>query len=211
MPKLKVGTILPTADEDAAIDAGIASDADTREWTVDDFRSAKQASAMFPPEVFAALVAKRPRGRPRADETKVFTAIRLDADLLEAFKSNGKGWQTRINEALQEQMTVTLCLDVKEQIYVRFHVPDQTTADTTDEAFTDILSSLRARRVNHIYPVIGSYLTVKGRIPFGSNRSFWVYRAARRIRPASPDEVDSDRRDIVKALAAKGVTCHWVV
>jgi len=45
---------------------------------------------------------KRPRGRPKADETKVFTAIRLDADLLAAFKSTGKGWQTRVNAALRQ-------------------------------------------------------------------------------------------------------------
>ena len=48
---------------------------------------------------------KRPRGRPKADETKVFTAIRLDADLLDAFKSTGKGWQTRMNAALRQFIT----------------------------------------------------------------------------------------------------------
>jgi uncharacterized protein (DUF4415 family) len=47
-------------------------------------------------------VAKRPRGRPKADATKVFTAIRLDADLLQAFKATGKGWQTRVNAALRQ-------------------------------------------------------------------------------------------------------------
>ncbi|WP_353136756.1 BrnA antitoxin family protein [Limnohabitans sp.] len=48
---------------------------------------------------------KRPRGRPRAEAPKVFTAIRLDADLLEAFKSTGKGWQTRVNAALRKFIT----------------------------------------------------------------------------------------------------------
>ena len=51
---------------------------------------------------YAALVAmKRPRVRPKAVETKVFTAIRLDAYLLEIFKAIGKGWQTRVNAALR--------------------------------------------------------------------------------------------------------------
>jgi uncharacterized protein (DUF4415 family) len=31
----------------------------------------------------------------------VFTDIRLDAHLLETFKSTGKGWQTRVNAALR--------------------------------------------------------------------------------------------------------------
>jgi uncharacterized protein (DUF4415 family) len=44
----------------------------------------------------------RPRGRPKADETKVFTAIRLDSDVLETFKATGKVWQTRVNAALRQ-------------------------------------------------------------------------------------------------------------
>ena len=103
MPKLKPGHISPTPEEDAAINAGIAADPDSRELTQAWFDKAKPASEVFAPETYAALVAmKRPRGRPKADETKVFTAIRLDADLLGAFKATGKGWQTRVNAALRQ-------------------------------------------------------------------------------------------------------------
>jgi uncharacterized protein (DUF4415 family) len=103
MPKLKPGTIIPAPEEDAAINAGIAADPDARELDDEWSAKAKPASEVFPPEIYAALVAmKRPRGRPKADETKVFTAIRLDADVLAAFKSTGKGWQTRVNAALRQ-------------------------------------------------------------------------------------------------------------
>ena len=95
---------LPNPEEDAAIDAGIAADRDNPEWTAEDFAKAKPASEVLSPEMYTALIAKRPRGRPKADETKVFTAIRLDADLLDAFKSTGKGWQTRMNEALRHYL-----------------------------------------------------------------------------------------------------------
>lgn len=106
MPKLKPGHISPTPEEDAAINAGIAADPDNPELTKEWFAQAKPASEMFSPETYAALVAmKRPRGRPKADETKVFTAIRLDADLLAAFKSTGTGWQTRVNAALRQFIT----------------------------------------------------------------------------------------------------------
>lgn len=106
MPKLKAGHISPTPDEDAAINAGIAADADARELGTQWHKGAKPASEAFAPETYAALVAmKRPRGRPKADETKVFTAIRLDADLLETFKATGKGWQTRVNAALRQFIT----------------------------------------------------------------------------------------------------------
>ena len=106
MPKLKPGTIIPTHDEAMALNAGIAADQDNPELTKEWFGKAKPASDVFSPETYAALVAmKRPRGRPKADETKVFTAIRLDADLLDAFKATGKGWQTRVNAALRQFIT----------------------------------------------------------------------------------------------------------
>ena len=63
-------------------------------------------SKVLAPQTYAALVAVgRPRGRPKADETKVFTALRLDADVLETFKATGKGWQTRVNAALRQFIT----------------------------------------------------------------------------------------------------------
>ena len=41
------------------------------------------------------------RGRP-AGSTKASTTLRFDVDILEAFKSTGKGWQTRMNNALRD-------------------------------------------------------------------------------------------------------------
>ncbi|MFX9273098.1 BrnA antitoxin family protein, partial [Acinetobacter baumannii] len=41
------------------------------------------------------------RGRPRSDNSKQAVSLRVDADVLEWFKSSGAGWQTRINEALR--------------------------------------------------------------------------------------------------------------
>ena len=96
---------MPTPEEAAAINAGIAADPENPEWTREDFAKAKPASKVLPPEMYAALVTKRPRGRPKAEATKVFTAIRLDADLLATFKATGKGWQTRVNAALRQFIT----------------------------------------------------------------------------------------------------------
>ncbi|MCY4479678.1 MAG: BrnA antitoxin family protein, partial [Rhodospirillales bacterium] len=44
------------------------------------------------------------RGRPKSDVTKVRTTLRLDPDVLAAFRSGGPGWQSRINEALRKAM-----------------------------------------------------------------------------------------------------------
>ena len=44
------------------------------------------------------------RGRPKAAAPKVSTTIRLDPDVLAAFKADGPGWQTRINQALRKSV-----------------------------------------------------------------------------------------------------------
>jgi uncharacterized protein (DUF4415 family) len=46
------------------------------------------------------------RGRPKADNPKVSTTIRLDPDLLEALKATGKGWQSRANEMLRKAIGI---------------------------------------------------------------------------------------------------------
>jgi len=42
------------------------------------------------------------RGRPAGSGTKVQMTVRFDADVIEAFKSAGDGWQTRMNDALKD-------------------------------------------------------------------------------------------------------------
>jgi uncharacterized protein (DUF4415 family) len=50
----------------------------------------------------ASVEDKKRRGRPNAEETKISTTIRFDADILAAFKAKGDGWQTRTNDALRD-------------------------------------------------------------------------------------------------------------
>lgn len=47
-------------------------------------------------------VAARRRGRPAGSGTKEQVALRLDRDVLSAFRASGPGWQTRMNAALRE-------------------------------------------------------------------------------------------------------------
>lgn len=79
--------LLNTPEEEAQINAGIAADPDTYELT---------------DEEFARLKPMPLRGRPRAETPKVHTGLRLDAEVLDAFKAGGRGWQTRINDALKD-------------------------------------------------------------------------------------------------------------
>jgi len=123
MPKLKSDHISPSDEENVAIRAGIAADPDARELDDAWFVSARPAKEVLPPALYAALSdkskpavfrhvtdaeyaaamdTKRSRGRPPIDNPKIPTTIRLDADVMEAFRAGGQGWQTRINAVLRE-------------------------------------------------------------------------------------------------------------
>lgn len=82
--KAKRKIIMPTQEEDAAINAGIAADPDTYELSADEFKKLKPL-----------------RGRPAGSGKKEQVTIRLDSDILDVFKSMGAGWQTKINAALK--------------------------------------------------------------------------------------------------------------
>ena len=62
------------------------------------FRAAKPFEEAFP-ELHAAW--KRGRGRPKKASPKISTTLRLDAEVLQAFKAGGTGWQSRMNDALK--------------------------------------------------------------------------------------------------------------
>jgi uncharacterized protein (DUF4415 family) len=73
-------------------------------WTADDLAKAKPASEvfsqLFSPERAQSLLT--PRGRPKADVTKVRVSIRLSPEVIAHFKASGDGWQTRIDAALRQ-------------------------------------------------------------------------------------------------------------
>lgn len=98
MPKLKPGTIWPTQEEDAAIDAGIAADPESFELNEDWFADARPAREVIPHIVERA---RRTRGKQRSP-TKQRITIRLDADIVARFRNSGPGWQTRLNDTLRQ-------------------------------------------------------------------------------------------------------------
>ena len=61
---------------------------------------AGRIGAIHTPEQIAARKRGRPAGSTKEDN-KISTTIRLDADVLEALKATGKGWQTRLNDLIR--------------------------------------------------------------------------------------------------------------
>lgn len=97
--------VLPSAEEDARINAGIATDPDSPELDDAWFSRAQPAREVLTPEIHGGLVALR-RGRgergPQKAPLKVPTTIRLSPEVSAAFRATGPGWQTRIDDALKE-------------------------------------------------------------------------------------------------------------
>ncbi|QFY59176.1 BrnA antitoxin family protein [Rhizobium grahamii] len=72
---------------------------DSPEWTEEDFKNARPFAEVFP-ELAESI--RRSRGRPAVEQPKRQISLRLDPDVIDAFKATGKGWQGRINEALRK-------------------------------------------------------------------------------------------------------------
>ncbi len=76
----------PSPEEDAKINQAIKADADSFEVSARQFTAAR-------------------RGRPKLETPKTAISIRLDKEIVDHFKATGKGWQSRINEALKQAVT----------------------------------------------------------------------------------------------------------
>jgi len=72
-------------------------DEDSPEMTARHFAAARRLRDDMP-EVVEAF--KRSRGRPKLEQPKTRVSLRLDPDIIAAYKATGKGWQKRINETL---------------------------------------------------------------------------------------------------------------
>lgn len=65
-------------------------------------RPAKDVLKDLVGQTTATEMLKPKRGRPPLEEPKEHVNIRLDADIVQSFRSTGAGWQTRLNNALRD-------------------------------------------------------------------------------------------------------------
>jgi len=79
--------IYPTPEEDAQLVAAAMSDPDNLPFTDDEWEAVKPLVRV---------------GRPRSAVKRPTLNMRVDADVLAAWRASGKGWQSRINAVLRE-------------------------------------------------------------------------------------------------------------
>lgn len=73
---------------------------DNPQLTEDDLKAARPFAEVFPE--LAESIRKNLGGRPRLERPKQPVSIRLDQDVIDHFKADGEGWQSRMNEALRK-------------------------------------------------------------------------------------------------------------
>ncbi|AOJ01310.1 MULTISPECIES: BrnA antitoxin family protein [Burkholderia] len=74
------------------------------EWTDADFVRARPAEEVLTELLGKDVAAKltKPCGRPKSANPKTPLKLRIDPDIVSAYKAQGEGWQTRMNDALRD-------------------------------------------------------------------------------------------------------------
>ncbi|XUY27369.1 BrnA antitoxin family protein [Agrobacterium sp. rho-8.1] len=76
---------------------------DFPEMTEQELRRLRPAAEVLSPEFFKAIGEHRAtRGRLALENPKRQITLRLDEDVIARFRQSGKGWQSRMNEALRK-------------------------------------------------------------------------------------------------------------
>jgi uncharacterized protein (DUF4415 family) len=81
------------------------ADGEVRELTEEDFEHFRPSSEAIPELIEAFARMRGMRGSQRTP-VKERVGLRLDANVVEHFRSSGSGWQSRVNEILKQHVAV---------------------------------------------------------------------------------------------------------
>jgi len=76
-------------------------DEENPEWTAEEIRRARPLLDVLPAAAVEALRRYQGQRGPQKSPTKVMITLRVDRDVVAAYRATGAGWQTRANEALR--------------------------------------------------------------------------------------------------------------
>lgn len=92
---------MPTDEEEAAIQRGIAADPDSPELTDAQMAEMRPAAEVMPAPLYAELTKRRGRP-PGVKPAKVLVSVRVAPDVLARLRASGPGWLVRAEEALNK-------------------------------------------------------------------------------------------------------------
>jgi uncharacterized protein (DUF4415 family) len=76
-------------------------DEENPEWTAEDMRTARPLMEVLPKETVESIRRYQGQRGPQKAPTKELISLRVDRDVVEAYRASGRGWQTRANAALR--------------------------------------------------------------------------------------------------------------
>ena len=76
-------------------------DVENPEWTAEEIRQARPLMDVLPKGTAEAVRRYRGQRGPQKSPTKELVSLRIDRDIVEAYRATGSGWQRRANEALR--------------------------------------------------------------------------------------------------------------
>ena len=76
-------------------------DAENPEWTAEDIRRARPLMDVLPKETVEAVRRYQGQRGPQKRPTKELISLRVDRDVVAAYRATGTGWQKRAGEALR--------------------------------------------------------------------------------------------------------------
>ena len=76
-------------------------DPENPEWSEKEIRDARSLMEVLPTDTAEAVRRYRGQRGPQQRPTKELISLRVDRDVVAAYRATGTGWQTRANEALK--------------------------------------------------------------------------------------------------------------
>jgi len=80
-------------------------DSENPEWTPDELRQARPLMDALPKQTAAAIRRYRGQRGPQKSPTKELISLRVDRDVVAAYRARGSGWQQQANDALRAYMS----------------------------------------------------------------------------------------------------------
>lgn len=77
------------------------ADSENPEWTREEIRDARPLMDVLPKETAAAVRRHRGQRGPQKNPTKELISLRIDREVVAAYRATGSGWQRRVNAALR--------------------------------------------------------------------------------------------------------------
>ena len=76
-------------------------DKENPEWTAEEIRRARPLLDVLPQQTAAAVRRYRGQRGPQKRPTKELISLRVDRDVVAAYRATGTGWQKRVNDVLR--------------------------------------------------------------------------------------------------------------